>query len=183
MDSNPQNRKGAREAEDSRLAVRSAVPRDDIAFLVVSLGLAEATAATGAGGRRVELASRPDAPSLARRAVAELSDALHPETIEDLKLLASELVTNSCRHVVGGESISLELELVDDIVRLEVADQGSGFDPVVEGSDLASESGRGLFIVDTLADRWGVHSGAPTRVWAELDVPTRTPARSRPGSP
>jgi len=182
MDSNPQNRKGARESEDSRLAVRSAVPRDDIAFLVVSL-LAEATAATGAGGRRVELASRPDAPSLARRAVAELSDALHPETIEDLKLLASELVTNSCRHVVGGESISLELELVDDIVRLEVADQGSGFDPVVEGLDLASKSGRGLFIVDTLADRWGVHSGAPTRVWAELDVPTRTPARSRPGSP
>ena len=85
--------------------------------------------------------------------------------------------------MVGGESISLALELVDDIVRLEVTDQGSGFDPVDGGSDLASECGRGLFIVDRLADRWGVHSGAPTRVWAELDVPTRTPARSRPGSP
>lgn len=157
-------------------------PRDDIALLVVSVAVADATATTGAGGLRLELASRPDAPSLARQAVTELSDDLHPETVEELKLLASELVTNSCRHVEGGESISLELEMVDDIVRLEVTDEGTGFDAEVGETDLVSESGRGLFIVDALADRWGVHSGAPTRVWAELDLPTRPRARSRPRS-
>ena len=125
---------------------------------------------TGGRGVRVDLASRPDAPSRARKAVAELSHALHPEALEELKLLASELVTNSCRHVEGGESILLELEVLDDVVRLEVTDEGSGFDAIVRRTDLVSESGRGLLIVDVLADRWGVDAGAPTRVWVELDL-------------
>jgi anti-sigma regulatory factor (Ser/Thr protein kinase) len=35
------------------------------------------------------------------------------------------------------------------------------------------ESGRGLFIVDALADRWGVENSAGTCVWAEVDVAAR----------
>jgi PAS domain S-box-containing protein len=158
----------------------AAEPRDDIALLVVGVEPEGAGPGRGGGGGvRVQLASRPDAPSLAREAVGELSGALRPESIEELKLLTTELVTNSCLHVDGDEPIALELEVVGDIVRVVVTDGGSGFEPRVQESDLFSESGRGLFIVDALADRWGVDAGERTRVWAELDLPTPQPAPSR----
>jgi serine phosphatase RsbU (regulator of sigma subunit)/anti-sigma regulatory factor (Ser/Thr protein kinase) len=148
----------------------SAEPRDDIALLVLGVERDGAAAGHGGGGVRVELPSRPEAPSLARQAVAELSGAVRADRLEDLKLLATELVTNSCRHVVGGESIALELHVGGDVARLAVTDRGPGFDGVVPESDLESESGRGLFIVDAVADRWGVETGPCTRVWAELDL-------------
>jgi anti-sigma regulatory factor (Ser/Thr protein kinase) len=155
-----------------------AEPRDDIALLVVGVEALRAPRAGGGDGVSVELASRPDAPSLARAAVAELSEALLPEALEDLKLLATELVTNSCLHGDGGGPISLELELAAGVARLAVTDDGRGFEASVDAADPFAESGRGLFIVDALADRWGVEGGARTRVWAELDLaptPTRAP--------
>ena len=90
--------------------------------------------------------------------------------------LASELVTNSCRHAdAGDEPIALELEVEGDMVRLSVTDAGQGFEPEVQRFDLDSESGRGLFIVDALADRWGVERSGGTRVWAELDTSADRP--------
>jgi PAS domain S-box-containing protein len=153
-------------------------PRDDIALLVVGVEATGASAARGRDGVSMQLAARPEAPSLAREAVGELSTALRPETLEDLKLLATELVTNSCLHGAADEPIALELEVADGVVRLAVTDGGSGFEAVVQPSDPLAESGRGLYIVEALADRWGVDGGARTRVWAELDLaPTRTRAR------
>ena len=54
-----------------------------------------------------------------------------------------------------------------------VTDAGSGFEPLPSDPDPEAEAGRGLFIVDSLADRWGVDSASGTRVWAELDVDPR----------
>lgn len=121
---------------------------------------------------RFELASKPDAPSRARQAVARLA-AEAPEAIEELKLLATEMVTNSCRHVDGEDAIAVELLIVDGVARLAVTDAGPGFEARAQTADLDAESGRGLFIIDALADRWGVDTAAGTRVWAELDLDGR----------
>jgi PAS domain S-box-containing protein len=150
-------------------------PRDDIALLVVGVeaALAGGAAPRDDGAMRLELASRADAPSLARRAISELSGELVPEKLEELKLLATEMVTNSCRHVETDDAIGLEVVIFDGVARLAVTDAGPGFEEHKPTADVESESGRGLFIVDALADRWGVETGAGTRVWAELDVSGR----------
>ena len=147
--------------------------RDDIAVLVVGV---DASPVASGEGLRVELQRRPEAPSEARQAIAGMADAIQAAALEELKLLASELVTNSCRHAVAGdEPIALELEVEGDVVRLSVTDAGQGFEPEVQRFDLDSESGRGLFIVDALADRWGVERSGGTRVWAELDTSADRP--------
>jgi len=53
-------------------------------------------------------------------------------------------------------------------VRVEVADHGPGFAAAPGRPDAEDIGGRGLFLVDRLADRWGTAEGG-TRVWFELD--------------
>jgi PAS domain S-box-containing protein len=165
----------ARRIEQSATAGAAEEPRDDIALLVVGVDRVPAVRASAPrdGALRLELDRRTDAPSIARRAIGELSDTLRPTALEELKLLASEMVTNSFRHVDVDGSIGLEVKIVDGVARLAVTDAGPGFEARKPTADLESESGRGLFIVDALADRWGVETGAGTRVWAELDLLSR----------
>jgi hypothetical protein len=54
-------------------------------------------------------------------------------------------------------------------IRIEVVDSGRGFSPDLKEPNLEDTGGRGLFLVDSLADRWGVDSQGGTRVWVELD--------------
>jgi anti-sigma regulatory factor (Ser/Thr protein kinase) len=96
---------------------------------------------------------------------AELGDPMHVTAV----LLVSELVTNSVQH---GQATNGVIELVACItprlVRIEVSDDGEGFDPQPLAHDDA-ESGRGLQLVQELADRWGRPPGPRTSVWFELD--------------
>jgi anti-sigma regulatory factor (Ser/Thr protein kinase) len=83
----------------------------------------------------------------------------------------SEVVTNSVRHadVEEGSHISLHIETRPNVVRVEVTDQGPGFVPRVPQLRITQESGWGLYLVDELADRWGVDADGGTRVWFEID--------------
>ena len=54
-------------------------------------------------------------------------------------------------------------------IRVEVHDSGPGFEPPEAPPTLYRESGFGLFLVDRIADRWGVSSDGGTTVWFELD--------------
>jgi hypothetical protein len=58
------------------------------------------------------------------------------------------------------------------MVRVEVDDPGSGFEPRAPEPDPTKASGWGLYLVDELADRWGVGPGSRggTRIWFELDA-------------
>ncbi len=91
---------------------------------------------------------------------------------ETLILLVSELVTNAVVHT--GCPAVLRLSLLGAAqdcatVRLEVADR-SGRAPVPRCADGDETGGRGLALVDGLADRWGWSSeGAGKRIWCELD--------------
>ncbi len=117
----------------------------------------------------LRLAGGPDAASMARRAIARLEGDLQPDTVDVIRLLVTELVTNSVRHAEA-QAVDMRVYVTRNYVRLEVTDRGPGFqfEGREEGQDL--EGGWGLYLVDRLADRWGVtNEGGASRVWAEID--------------
>ena len=54
-------------------------------------------------------------------------------------------------------------------MRVEVCDQGPGFELSEPAPDPARPSGWGLYLVRELSDRWGIDRDGQTRVWFELD--------------
>ena len=121
---------------------------------------------------------------MARHAVAGLAPYLDPGVAENAELLVSELVTNSVRHagLPAEASIEFSVRASAEVLMVEVADAGRGFDHeltpqprrVEEGH--ADASGWGLFLVDRIADRWGaVQMDGETRVWFELTPGAKAP--------
>jgi len=100
------------------------------------------------------------------------SDVLDEQRLDDLRLLTSELVSNSVRHgaSVPEHPIRVRVSVLDTTVRVSVVDSGPGFErsePAKPGVD----GGWGLFLVERLADRWGTDGEGATTVWFELDRP------------
>ncbi|MET9194951.1 ATP-binding protein [Streptomyces olivaceus] len=94
---------------------------------------------------------------------------------ETLVLLVSELVTNAVVHTGCSAVLRLVLpgavtdEAGEATVRLEV-DDASDRAPVPRWVDGDATGGRGLALVDGLADRWGwSREGTGKRIWCELD--------------
>ncbi|MFB7867781.1 ATP-binding protein [Streptomyces sp. NPDC056069] len=91
---------------------------------------------------------------------------------EDVLLVVSELVTNACLHAEGPESLRV-LRLAE-VLRLEVADRGTGQPAPRTPHRAGRPGGHGMFIVQRLCRDWGVERvpGAPGKtVWAELAAP------------
>ena len=120
---------------------------------------------------RLRLAYGVGAAGSARRALATLGDDLGPALLEDLRLLVTELVTNSVRHAdaPSGDTVDLELSVWPERVRVEVTDGGGGFVAPRAPAGGHELSGWGLRLVDRLASRWGIRRARGTRVWFELD--------------
>ncbi len=112
------------------------------------------------------------AASEARHALSTLEDHLPAVLLEDARLLVNELVTNSIRHARRRARgwIGLRVALEDSVLRVEVSDPGGGFEYVPPERGGARESGWGLFLVDRIADRWGIASGDLSLVWFEIDA-------------
>jgi anti-sigma regulatory factor (Ser/Thr protein kinase) len=126
------------------------------------------------------LPARPEAPKIARDRVEEaLSDHLTPDSLYDVKLMVTELVTNSIRHAGLQQNDRLRLSVQVDreaaVARVEIADRGPGFHPDEYRYSVMASSGRGLDIVRALALRWGVEKGDWSAVWFE--VPLRPDSR------
>ncbi|MGW4224811.1 ATP-binding protein [Streptomyces bauhiniae] len=118
----------------------------------------------------------------ARSRLAGLGIAADEPLAETLILLVSELVTNAVVHT--GRPALLRLSLpggpppatpagaepaASVTVRLEVADASSRA-PVPRCAGREATGGRGLALVDCLADRWGWSpEGAGKSIWCELD--------------
>ena len=119
----------------------------------------------------VDLPRTPEAPYLARRALDELDGRVEASVLPDVRLLVSELVTNSVKY--GGEGpVRLEVEARGDRLRAEIIDQGVGFTPVARNDDLDKVGGWGLHLVEQLTSKWGTHEGS-THVWFEIDLRDR----------
>ena len=119
----------------------------------------------------LDLPGGPTAPKLARSAVEErLADRVPPRVLEDVRLVVSELVTNSVLQARAGpeDHVRLRIRVLDSAVRLEVTDPGPG--PGARRPERTKDhtGGWGLMLVDKIAGRWGVDPGRPPTVWAEI---------------
>ena len=120
----------------------------------------------------LRLAPEPEVVTTARHALDQLTDLLPPEKLEDVRLVVSELVTNSVRHagLSADDQISLTVTVSDGAVRGSVCDPGPGFRMPSEPSPRSDLSGGwGLPIVETISDRWGVEGNRHACVWFEID--------------
>lgn len=85
--------------------------------------------------------------------------------------IVAELAANASTHGrVRGRDFRLTLYVIADTLRIEVTDTRGDRLPVLGRPDADSPSGRGLLLVDALADRWGVIPEPCPRktVWAEV---------------
>jgi anti-anti-sigma factor len=125
----------------------------------------------------LELPRDPASPARARVEVRQLLSGRERPQVADIVLLVSEIVTNAVVHprTAGETPIALRMVTYPNGFRVEVEDAGDGFDPSVPLPP-AGERGRGLFLVDRFASRWGAghvesQAGRRFRVWFELDWP------------
>ena len=130
----------------------------------------------------LHLAARPESVPDARHALDDLAGLASPASLEDARLLVSELVTNSIRHgdLSTAQDISLRADLEGDTLHVEVRDPGGGFElrqRIAEGDD--RDSGWGLYLVGLVAERWGVNADGSTLVW--FDIPLRRGTDDPPG--
>jgi anti-sigma regulatory factor (Ser/Thr protein kinase) len=117
-------------------------------------------------GLSLHLPGGAESAAKARRALTNLRGDLDPPLMETLRLLVTELVTNSVKHT-GAETLMLKVLVGRSAVWTEVTDAGPGFDP--GGAAGRDRTGWGLFLVERLAHRWGVNRDTEgTKVWFEL---------------
>ena len=117
----------------------------------------------------LELTPSPTAAGDARallRAFCTAND--FAEDCEVAALVATELVANAVRH--AGTALTVTVEA--DPARLHVAvTDRSPQEPRTRSAQLLDEGGRGLFLVETLSERWGVEVGPEGKtVWADIGL-------------
>jgi serine/threonine-protein kinase RsbW len=95
--------------------------------------------------------------------------------LDDLLLMVSEVASNAVRHTASGDDggwFDLTISVADYTVRIAIADRGGSSEPLIpdDGGEFGVlTGGRGLRIVDALADRWGYTGDELGRVvWFEL---------------
>jgi len=100
------------------------------------------------------LEAHPTSAGIARRHVAQaLAAAPLAELVDTASLLVSEIVTNAVLH--AGTAIELSCRVVGGSVQVKVRDH-SAVIPSQRHFDVAATTGRGLGMVELLADEWGV---------------------------
>ncbi len=130
----------------------------------------QAAAPTALDERTAQIHSlppRPEAAAEARRIIATACEQwARGEICDSAALVVTELVANGVRH--AGTRLTMCLLPIEQGIRLEVADD-SPREIRARDARLLDEGGRGLFLVDALAQRWGVDAHpAGKRVWAEI---------------
>lgn len=90
----------------------------------------------------------------------------------DAELVVSELITNAWKHGTGEGGIVLQVELRDEGMHIDVCSNAHGTPRVDASENPVDASGRGLLLIEELAQRWGYERrGDSLCVWA--DVPHR----------
>ena len=118
----------------------------------------------------LDLTLAPEPGSVAE-ARTKVCDAVTPKLgdgeADTLRLLVSEVVTNAVRHGDGDTPVEVHASWNSE-VRVEVCDRGHGFTPAPRLGAVHEPGGFGLFLLGTLADRWGVETDQGTTVWFVL---------------
>jgi anti-sigma regulatory factor (Ser/Thr protein kinase) len=104
----------------------------------------------------------------ARRFVLAALEEWGVEAVDEIAIVASELVTNALMHAHGQVEVAVQRN--DHAVRLEVSD-GSALVPIIREVTNQETTGRGMRIVEQLTDRWGADAGPGGKtVWVEIDL-------------
>jgi anti-sigma regulatory factor (Ser/Thr protein kinase) len=110
-------------------------------------------------------------PAEARAVVEAIGSDLPEPVLIDVKLLMTELVANALKHASRGIQAVIIRITRNHFVRVEVLDPGPMFNPDPRPPGTGIGSGRGLFLVDAVANAWGVEpEEAGKKVWFELRV-------------
>lgn len=129
----------------------------------------------------------PSSVAVARRHLtSELAAAgIYETAVCDAAIVVSELLSNAIRHAapLPDAQVRVTWTLDHDALRIAVSDAGDGPLPQVTEPAPGAPGGRGLGIVESLADHWGVlRENGVTTVWAQLTVP-HLPVRPAPQPP
>ena len=115
----------------------------------------------------LRLSPEPSAAAQARDALAAFAETMPAEALADLRLVVTELVTNSVKYGPGGPIVVSVKRGSDGAVSGEVLDGGRAGVRMRRSPNPAG-GGLGLQIVDALASAWGVRPRS-TRVWFRID--------------
>ncbi|MEU3225565.1 SpoIIE family protein phosphatase [Streptomyces sp. NPDC006976] len=147
---------------------------DDVAILLLRRKAAQAPQP---GGRLQQHVAQndPEALSSARHMIRAAVRAWGAkDRADEIELAADELTTNALMHTDGGAIVTIRvLTGPERRLRVDVEDRSSAL-PRRRDAGESGVSGRGLMLVDQLADAWGVESrGTGKCVWCEFVIPPR----------
>jgi anti-sigma regulatory factor (Ser/Thr protein kinase) len=128
--------------------------------------------ARGAHLASVGIDANPGAGAATRRALEQhLRNRVRPDELELLKMVTCEVVANAVLHGDSDQLGRVELLIgaAPGSFRIEVRDEGGGFEYPLEVSSRFESGGFGLVIVDRIATRWGAATDQGSCVWFELD--------------
>jgi anti-sigma regulatory factor (Ser/Thr protein kinase) len=116
---------------------------------------------------------QPEAVTAARLYVRDLLSGQPLEVVQAAELLTSELAANSVRHASSEFEVAIDSR---DPIRIEVSDSGEGR-PKVLYPPPRTPTGRGMQIVERIADAWGIRTTTDGKtVWFTLS-PVRMQGR------
>lgn len=125
----------------------------------------------------IELPPERSAAASARRFTRDVAAPwqLDPDVQADVELLVSELVTNAVLHARSPARLTIERQ--GDHVRVSVGDDSST-QPRLRDYGAEAVTGRGIFLVDQISERWGVEPEVNgqdgKRVWFEIAATNAT---------
>ncbi|MFD4337618.1 SpoIIE family protein phosphatase [Streptomyces anulatus] len=148
--------------------------QDDVAVLLLRRRAAHAP---HPGGRLQQQVAQND-PEALRSSRHMIRAAVRAwgakDRADEIELAADELITNALMHTDGGAVVTIRvLAGSERRLRVDVEDRSSAL-PRRRDAGESGVSGRGLMLVDRLADVWGVESrGSGKCVWCEFLIPAR----------
>jgi anti-sigma regulatory factor (Ser/Thr protein kinase) len=121
--------------------------------------------------RQMTLPAAGQAAGRARQATRQVLASWQVAHLEETAvLLVGELVSNVMRHARSTSTMTVRFETAGTCLRIEVHDADPRR-PIPHTPAGLDESGFGMVLVDTLADRWGVRQTPRGKaVWVELDL-------------
>ena len=115
----------------------------------------------------------PAAPRAARAAVTEwLSGLVGAHALDDIRIIVTELVSNSVRHAqLGpGDLVTVRVQLAEHRLRIEVANPGTAGEITSNGGSPHATGGMGLQLIERLCTTWGIARDRDTTVWGEIEL-------------
>ncbi|WP_406287664.1 ATP-binding protein [Embleya sp. NBC_00896] len=118
----------------------------------------------------LRLAATVEAVPRARHALRRvLAERVPDGPLDTLELLLSELVTNAVQHSVVGRTVAIAVLRRENSIRIAVVDNESAPPEPGDAVDLLDEHGRGLLLVEAMAEEWGSYPVPDGKVvWCDV---------------